>query len=57
MFCDLSDEIVDKYIPDNAPQDQWDIDGALNEFFDSFTYVNIQLDITMKMNSDGIIFS
>lgn len=45
MFCDLSDEIVDKYIPDNAPQDQWDIDGALNEFFDSFTYVNIQLDI------------
>ena len=51
MFCDLSDEIIDKYIKDGVPQEEWDIDGALNDFFDHFTYVNIQLDTT-GMNKD-----
>lgn len=52
MFYDLSDEIIDKYIPDGAPTETWDIDSVVNEYFDKVTYVSIQMDTNGMTKSD-----
>ena len=48
MFYDLSDDLIEKYIPDGTPANEWNIDDLLNEYFSSVTFVNID------MNTDGM---
>lgn len=52
MFDDLSDEIIDKYIPDNMKQSDWDIDALVNEYFEKVAYVNIQMNIDGMSKND-----
>ena len=44
MFYDLSDDIIDKYIPDGAAPETWDVNSVMNEYFNKVSYVSIQMD-------------
>jgi preprotein translocase subunit SecA len=52
MFYDVSDEIIDKYIPDSVPQSEWDLKSVTNEFFDRVAYVSLQIDTTDMTKND-----
>lgn len=52
MFYAVADDIIDRHIKDNTPTEEWDVDGAVNEFFDKVTYVSMQLDVTGMKKED-----
>jgi preprotein translocase subunit SecA len=52
MFYDVADQIIDKYIADNTPPENWDINSLVNEFFNRVTYVSIQMDVTGMTKND-----
>jgi preprotein translocase subunit SecA len=52
MFYDLSDDIIDKHIPDGEPPESWDVNSVVNEYFNKVAYVSMQLDVTGMTKDD-----
>ena len=53
IFYECSDEIVDTHIPDeNTPPEQWDVDTLMYAYFEQFSNINIQLDVTGMNRED-----
>lgn len=57
MFNDVSDEIINKHIPNGSTPEQWDLDAMFNEYYDKVTYVNLQMKtegMTKQMLIDNV---
>ena len=53
MFHDLSDDLIDKYIPNGSNQESWDMSSVVEEYYNKFTFVNISLN-TEGMKKDDL---
>lgn len=52
MFNDMTDAIVDKYIPEGTSLSQEAVESIINEYYDKVTYVSLQLDLTGMEKKD-----
>lgn len=52
MFIDISDDIIDRHIADGTSVADWDVDGAMNEFFDKIAFVSLQMDLNGMSKND-----
>ena len=47
IFYECSDEIVNIHIPDEStPPEQWNVDALMYAYFEQFSNINVQLDVT-----------
>lgn len=47
FFCDVSDTIVDKYVPsEETPSSEWNVAAIVNEYFQRVAPVQIKMDVT-----------